>query len=50
MTNLVGKLPKLSFIMQNLRSPINTIRTLIKVGSAINDKIFEKPLLSFYHS
>jgi hypothetical protein len=50
MTNLVGKLPKLSFIVQNIRNPINMIKTLIKVGSALNDKILDSPLLSFNHS
>jgi len=46
----MGKLPKLSFIAQNIRSPVNMIKTLMKVGCALNDKILDKPLLSFDHS
>jgi hypothetical protein len=48
-TNILAKLPKLSFIFQNIKSPLNLIKTMMKVGSALSEKIAIKNVLTFDH-
>jgi hypothetical protein len=35
-TNVLAKLPKLSFVFQNIKNPLNLLRTMMKVNNALN--------------
>lgn len=48
-TTLLAKFPKLSFLMSNFRSPLNTLRLFFNVREALRIKVDNEPIIHFRH-